>query len=629
MNTDPSAEDGGFIRGLHMNHYVITRNNEYDQYDMQQQQHQQQLHITPSDDYTEALMVNNSRKSCARTTLDDVGYLCGCGPSPVDDVEVVYVKRNTTPTNSLRQGSFGLAKRNIPEQREDAPTQRLSGFISPRVQSAECRDEGIEVHADEFKYSSPRVGCMPASVGGFVDMWMPGCKPKSKCFFYDRKLKEEDDDKYCVNKVEKDMKYDEWKKQFIDMVKVPSFQTGGLEVAIESSADPGVVVAPIGQRQSAQSIYQPKEQMRSYGAPDPAESRCKSPDAPPTYQPSSSKDPWHSREREFGLHNDELERLRSEQQLLRKAREQLQSELEEFRCRRHSENVGFSGGGSGVGRDGLKISIEDSHRKFLDDAQRRQMDFKEMMVNQKFHEVMSVASPTSAVGSNASIGGGMNPNLSKNYSSNGGVMNSDFSYHSNIGRMPQFPSTGIGGPFHPSPLIPSQYWNSNGLSQNGMADNSMSHMPAAPMGASSINVLHSPLGATGNMAWSHPMSPSMMSGSTARTRATGYSSKYEDSTQSRACPDLGDANESDNDERLVNDLKLKNALMETEILRMKEKMSPRFNPLSPRFPSPSFGATTIASPASSIGKGSFSGNGILRPSSYNVNDRLGNQYLGM
>lgn len=628
MNSNHAAEDGAVIRGLHMNHYVLDGSNDYDLYDVMHQQHQQQLRVTPSDDFTEAFMVNNSRKSCTRTTVDDVGYLCGCGPSPADDVEVVYVKRNTTPTNSSRQGRFGWAKTSAPERREDAPTQRLSGFISPRVQSGEYRDEGIEVHADEFKYSSPRVGCMPASVGGFVDMLMPGCKPKPKSFFKDKKSKEDDDDKYSVSKDGKDVNYDEWKKQFIDMVKVPSFQTSGLEVSVEKSSDPAVVVAPIGHgNQSTRSGFQPQDHVRIFGVPAAAESCYKPPDAPSTYQPSTTRDPGYSQYRESSTYNDELARLRSEQELLREARGQLQSELDEFKRRRQNENLGYSSGGGGRGRDGLNISIEDSNTKYLDDAQRRQMDFKEMVVNQKFSEVMSVASPTSAIGGYSSSGGVTNLNVSRNHYGNGGGVNSDLSNPNNIGGMQQLPSNVMGGPLQPSPLIPSQYWNSNGLSSNGIADNSMLQMPASPVGMNGSNVLNSPVGAISNMAWSNPMSPSMMGGSNAWTRPTGYRSRHEDSTRPHAYRDLDDGEENDDDERLVNDLKLKNALMETEILRMKEKMSPRVNPLSPRFSSPSLGPTTIGSPSSPIGKGSFSGNGILRPSSYNVNDSSGNHYL--
>jgi hypothetical protein len=286
-------------------------------------------------------------------------------------------------------------------------------------------------------------------------MLMPGCKPKPKSFFKDKKSKEDDDDKYSVSKNGKDVNYDEWKKQFMDMVKVPSFQTSGFEVAIEKSSDPAVVVAPIGQgNPGTQSAYQPQEHIRIFGAHATADSRYKPPDAPSTYQSSSIRDPGYSRYRESSAYNDELARLRSEQELLRDARGQLQSELEEFKRRRQNENVGNSrggdgvgGGGGGRGRDGLNISIEDSHVKYVDDAQRRQRDFKEMVVNQKFNEVMSVASPTSAMGGYASIGGVMNLNVSRNHYGNGGGVNSDLSNPNNIGGVQQFPSNGLGGPF--------------------------------------------------------------------------------------------------------------------------------------------------------------------------------------
>ena len=214
------ASDNGMIRGLNMDHYVLA-NDEFIQPPSQPQP--QPIERTPSDEFTEAIMIDNRRKSCSRSTMDDVGYLCGCGTSPVDDAEVVYIKRtNGGPKNN----TDGTKQVNFLDQREDASTARHA----TQMQHGQYR----EVNMDDLRYSSPRVGCMP---GGVADLLMPGCRPNVQHHFREEKPMENPvpRDENIIRKnntnetCDKKENYDEWKKQLLDEVKLPSLSVGVTE----------------------------------------------------------------------------------------------------------------------------------------------------------------------------------------------------------------------------------------------------------------------------------------------------------------------------------------------------------------------------------------------------------------
>lgn len=601
MNSNSFTVDDGVIRGLHMNHFVLTSKDGYEQHRPHQYQ-LPQMPQAPSEEFTEVLMLDNSRKSCTQTTLDDVGYLCGCGPSPLDQVEVVYVKRNpaTTPSqggfehpndvySSNFSGNFSPKPPTTPSQggfehRDDVYNSNFSGNFSHRMHTEEYRDG---IHADPFQYSSPRVGCMPATMGGFVDMFMmPGCKPKH--FFNDiprknntlndkkskeKKARDKNDEKSKLSDEEKNVKYDEWKKQFVDLVKVPSFHARGLEVSVDeyesgpslhqsqerkAASQPQVTSVPSDSRTG--TYYRSPANLSSGAA---LHSRQEYQETQRSYQPPDAR----LQGRTYADSGD-LARLRSEQETLRSAREALQSELEEFK-RRHGNSMASAGG--------LKVSTEDTHRNYMEEAHRRQIELKELMVNQKFNEVMSAASPRST-------GGGMGFNIVNEH------MNDGMS-----GRVP------------PSPLIQSQNWNSDVRSPIGGA-----YLPTSPAGMNFSNALHSPNANASNLSHFEPFSPSGMNGNYRSFNHGASSHGWSGSSTQHPTFDRGfdtryvmtsyidKANENDNEEKLIQDLRTRNAYMEMDLMKMKERMSPRFQPVSPRFAS---------SPTSSV-------SGILRPSSY-------------
>lgn len=217
------ASDNGMIRGLNMDHYVLA-NDEFIQ--PQSQQQRQPVEQTPSDYFTEAIMIDNRRKSCSRSTMDDVGYLCGCGTSPVDDAEVVYIKKTNGGAKNNVEGTKQEVK--FLDQREDASTARYASQFH--------HGQYREVNMDDIRYSSPRVGCIP---GGVADLLMPGYRPNVQRQFREEKPMEnwapDKRDDYSVTKddtketCDKKENYSEWKNKLLDEVKLPSLSVSVTE----------------------------------------------------------------------------------------------------------------------------------------------------------------------------------------------------------------------------------------------------------------------------------------------------------------------------------------------------------------------------------------------------------------
>lgn len=583
------AGNSGVIRGLHMDHYVVASEDEYVRHQPQEHHHSLQIRspslpemeIAPSDDYTEAMMIDNRRKSCARTTVDDVGYLCGCGGSAVDDAEVVYVKRKTVPQKNAHSSKH----MNFSDQREDSSTMRYTGYAIPQSNVRGFREEGFEMNIEDLKYSSPRVGCMPAGAA-VVDLLMNGCKPKPHHHLNLVKPKESpvmsklaNEKKEAEHDTQK-AKYDDWKKQMLDTVKAPSFNTGETVVEPTTRNDTnGVRVT------SSERTYQYSDQLRlsidhntSHIAADPPDSKAiasfQSPPHHDTLSVQQIQDTKHST-RSY-VENIELNQLRSEQQSLRKAREELESELKAVK--RHNRE--------------LARTSTDATR-----ADGSVFDSPDYLVNQKFNEIMGIASPKSGI---------MNINLSSNMAS---------------------------GLHNPSPRLSNPNWSSDAMSSFGLTN-----LPTSPMRMHGGNMTASLAGSQGFQSYFAPSptsrgndhstphynmmntngpgalrSPSsIMIGNRDENSHGMFQSDWARGNESHNTPFVRsndfhtrsrielDENKQKDEEDLLVEMRRKSAMMEADLMKMKESMSPRFNPMSHMPPNPS-----------------PTGNGILRPSSYN------------
>jgi hypothetical protein len=413
---------------------------------------------------------------------------------------------------------------------------------------------------------------MPA---GVVDLFMmPGCKPKPRQFFSEEKTKErntkmkrdEEDKTKMKCKDQKKVNYDEWKKQVLDNVKAPSFNTSDGMAAEDTPHKSGGGPHVISSQRNHPSTYQMQEtrDRSTFTSTDPPDFKAASTSQP---QFQGSRYQGTEQERRSAVENEELNLLRSEHQSLRKAREELQSELESFK--RHNREI-------------VKTTAGTSRSVCSE------MDYKEMMVNQKFNDVMRIASP------NGPMNYAYANNLTRGDAYNSSRVSNDWNSHV------MSPSGRTHLPSSPMVVDGNKMWSSPTTNMNSQAYHNDNIPLHHGLGRHNQGVLRSPASMTSG---SHNMyhgfdenSHQMSHGWTGVGECQNWVHGRKKSASSDRC--------EDNSEDLLNEMKLKSALMEADLMRMKESMSPRFQPMS----SHAYGSATVTTP---------SGNGILKPSAYN------------
>ena len=538
----------GVIRGLHMNHYVVASNDEH--VNQRHQYHNQHYHQmsrvpslldpepAPSNEFIEAMVIDDRRKSCARTATEDVGYLCGCISSTVDDAEVVYVERkNMTPKDTHVSKQM-----NYSEHREDTSTARYSGYNSPIIDDLEFRDEGLEVKMEDLKKFSPHMGC--TSAANVVDLLMPNYRTRGSEYVDEKKSKEINANQHVDSKDRKKVRYDEWKKRMLDAVKAPSF-VDNMRVAEGythiDAADASVILSQHTHKITEQPDFKSANSFQ------------------PHYQNIQYKHEYHDGRQQtpsFEESDVEISKHRDKETTRRNGR---------FRS------------------DGSVFS--------LDSVSKRTMDYREVMVNQKFNDVMRIASPRVNMNFSSTQHGFVAPRLSNPHWSNNVMSSIDLAH------LPSSPM-GMNGSYIMS--------NTNASQQDGNAPNHYGpHGNNQVIRGNNNTHFHHGFNRNSNYSFSSPTSPGWTVGSD--------NEPYILNTRNILPSSVLACNAKNEEETLLDEMKMQSAIMEADLLRMKESMSPRIQPLHHHV----------------VESTSPSGNGILRPCSNHNADRSANQYQSL
>ena len=529
-----------------MDHYVVDNTHDFVQQKQPHAQRREAPDHTECEEFVEAIMIDDRRKSCARTTMDDVGYLCGCGVSPIDDAEVVYVKRsNATPKNA-----------NLSDQREDISTGRFSAnVLSPRL-NRDHREEGFEANPEDLLYSSPRVGCMTS---GVIDLFTPGCGLKPRATYNENRASEniaalsnsnekgENSERHNTKKNvcdDKNENYNEWKKHMLDTVKAPSFNTIEVELTSEHSNkkdSTGVSDIPFKYQCQSPHQWQENERRNTPFASDPPDSKANK------HYASSLNDDY------------ELNQLRSEHLSLRKTREELQSELET--AKRYNRAMFKKTSALTPRGDSSVLSLDDVHR---------------MQINQKFDDVMRMASPRSSIDRASSMDMMMANRHYISPRSSSTNWNGGATSPTGLSHLPSFP-LGISGSytinspsnvghlgFHPQLMSPftARENNNNQFHRDSLNVNSnFAKSPASMMSGINDQSCHYGHASAASCGWGENHE-----GQPWKNSSIGHLMSNERVTEP---PYYSERKKYQGEEELLNEMRMRSAAMEQDIMRIR------------------------------------------------------------
>eukprot|EP00970_Alexandrium_tamarense_P001599 scaffold190_cov185-Alexandrium_tamarense.AAC.9 len=179
--------DNNFVRGLHMDHFI---NNSYDD-NLAFESNFPTAHQTVDEDL-EAMFPND--KGCVCQTADDVGYLFGCGTSPVDELVYVHAAPEIVPRDNDGGGGIHRGRNygggmqgdnynnNCMMNHRHHQQQQYQEQQYRRPQPLKEQFYPRNHYQNEYNYDDPPVfsapppegGCMPDAL---VDLLLP---PKKK-----------------------------------------------------------------------------------------------------------------------------------------------------------------------------------------------------------------------------------------------------------------------------------------------------------------------------------------------------------------------------------------------------------------------------------------------------------------